>query len=93
MVRVMVLYEVAPPGDRYAEHVGLCHKVDASAFRHGPIFGTPTGDEPEYGYSAEFEFADRDAFKAAASSPEFGATAKDAMAMGIPFKVFFANVE
>jgi hypothetical protein len=93
MVRVMVLYEVAPPSDRYAEHVELCRQVEGATFRHGPIFGTPTGDEPEYGYSAEFEFPDRDAFTSAASSPEFGATAKDAMAMGIPFKVFFANVE
>jgi hypothetical protein len=93
MVRVFMLYEVAPPSDRYAEHVELCRKVEGAAFRHGTIFGTPTGDEPEYGYYAEFEFPDRDAFKAAASTPELGATAKDALAMGIPFKVFFANVE
>ena len=49
--------------------------------------------EPEFAYYAEFEFPDRDAFKAAASSPEFAATGKDAMAMGIPFKVHFASVE
>lgn len=93
MVRVFMLYEVAPPADRYAEHAELCRRVEGSTFRHGPIFGTPTGAEPEYGYYAEFEFPDRDAFKAAASLPEFGATGRDAMAMGIPFKVFFANVE
>ncbi len=93
MVRVLVLYEVAPPSDRYAQHVELCRKVESATFRHGAIFGTPTGDEPEYGYYAEFEFPDRDAFKAAASSEELGATGKDSMAMGIPFKVFFASVE
>jgi hypothetical protein len=93
MVRVFMLYEVAPPTDRYAEHADLCRKVEGATFRHGPVFGTPTGAEPEYGYYAEFEFPDRDAFKAAASAPEFGATAADAAQMGIPFKVFFANVE
>ena len=93
MVRVMVLYEVAPPSDRYAEHVELCHKVDASAFRHGPIFGTPTGDEPEYGYYAEFEFADRAAFDAAVRTTEFKATGVDAAAMGGRFEVFFADVD
>jgi hypothetical protein len=93
MIRVLVLYEVAPPSDRYAEHAELCRKVEGATFRHGPIFATPTGAEPEYGYYSEFEFADRDAFKATAATPEFAATGKDAMAMGIPFKVFFANVE
>ena len=93
MVRVLTLYEVAPPSGRYAEHVELCRKVEGATFRHGPIFGTPTGAEPEYGYYAEFEFPDREAFRAAASRPELGATGKDAAAMGIPFKVFFANVE
>src|SRR4051794_328614 len=49
MVRVMVLYEVAPPGDRYAEHVELCRQVEGATFRHGAVFGTPTGDDPDYG--------------------------------------------
>jgi hypothetical protein len=92
MIRAFVVYEVAPPSDRYAEHVELCRRVEGATFRHGPIFGTPTGEEPEFGYYSEFEFADRDAFKSATRSPEFPATAKDAMAMGIPFKVFFADV-
>ena len=93
MVRVLILYEVAPPSDRYAEHVELCRKVDGATFRHGPVFGTPTGEEPEYGYYAEFEWDDMDAFKTAVRSEEFAASGKDAREMGIPFKVMFANVE
>jgi uncharacterized protein (TIGR02118 family) len=93
MVRVMVLYEIAPDPKRYEEHATLCRQVPGVTFRHGPVFGTPTGEEPEFGYYAEFEFADRDAFKAAARSPEFNATGPDAVAMGIPFKAVFAEVE
>jgi hypothetical protein len=49
--------------------------------------------EPKYPYYAEWEFADMDAFKAAARTDEFNATGKDAMQMGVPFHVHFANVE
>ena len=48
--------------------------------------------EPRYRYYAEWEFLDRDAFKTAARTPEFAATGADAMAMGIPFHVHFADV-
>jgi hypothetical protein len=48
--------------------------------------------EPEHKYYAEFEWPDLDAFKAAARSPEFAETAKDAMAMGYPFTVEFAEL-
>jgi hypothetical protein len=48
--------------------------------------------EPAYAYYAEWEFPDRDAFKEAARSEEFMATGKDAMAMGIPVQVHFAEV-
>ncbi|MGZ8695388.1 MAG: EthD domain-containing protein [Gaiellaceae bacterium] len=92
MIRVFMVYEAAPEADRYAEHAELCRQVEGATFRHGPVFAAPMG-EPEFAYYAEFEFPDRDAFKAAASSPEFAATGKDAMAMGIPFKVHFASVE
>jgi hypothetical protein len=34
-----------------------------------------------------------DTFKAASKTPEFMATGKDAMDMGIPFHVHFAEVE
>jgi hypothetical protein len=48
--------------------------------------------EPRYPYYAEWEFADKDAFKAAAATQEFMATGKDAMEMGVPFHVHFAEV-
>jgi len=93
MIRVVVQYEVAPESARYAQHAELCRKVEGATFRHGPVFGTPTGAEPEFGYYAEFEFPDRDAFKAAARTPEFAATGSDADAMGIPYQVYFIAVE
>jgi hypothetical protein len=92
MVRVFVLYEQQPDEEAYAEHVELCRKVPGATFRHGAVFGAPTGD-PKYPYYAEWEFADRDAFKAAARTDEFAATGKHAMQMGIPFHVHFAEVE
>jgi hypothetical protein len=91
MIRAFVLYDEEPEAQRYAEHVELCTQVPGAAFRHGPIFGAPMG-EPAHRYYAEFEWPDRDAFKAAVTSPEFGATGKDAMAMGIRFSVEFAEV-
>jgi hypothetical protein len=48
--------------------------------------------EPRYRYYAEWEFPDMDAFKTAARTEEFMATGKDAMEMGIPFHVHFAEV-
>jgi hypothetical protein len=92
MIRAIVLYDEAPDPDRYAEHVELCRKVPGATFRHGRVFGAPTGD-PKYAYYAEFEFPDKDAFKAAATGEEFATTAQDAMAMGKPFSVMFASVE
>ena len=68
MVRAFVLYDEAPDPDRYAEHVELCRAVPGATFRHGKVFGAATG-EPKYAYYAEFEFPDRDAFKAAAARP------------------------
>ncbi len=92
MIRVFMVYEAEPDADRYAEHAALCEAVEGATFRHGPVFGAPFGD-PAFRYYAEFEFADRAAFKAAAATPEFAATGKDAMAMGVPFQVHFASVE
>ena len=91
MVRVFIVYEVAPPSDRYEQHVELCRKVEGATFRHGPVFGAPMG-EPKYGYYAEWEFPDMNAFKAASRSEEFMATGKDAMEMGGRFSVMFADV-
>jgi hypothetical protein len=92
MVRALVLYDSEPDPQRYAEHVELCRQVAGSTFRHGPVFGAPMG-EPRYAYYAEWEFPDRETFTAAARSPEFMATGKDAMAMGGTFTVLFADVD
>ena len=91
MVRAFVLYEQEPDPDRYAQHVELCRRVEGATFRHGKVLGAPVG-EPLYAYYAEFEFPDRDAFKAAARSQEFAATGKDAMELGVRFHVHFADV-
>ena len=91
MIRAFVLYDEAPEGQRYAEHVALCRQVPGATFRHGKVFGAPMG-APQHAYYAEFEWPDADAFKAAARSPEFAATGKDAMAMGARLSVQFADV-
>jgi hypothetical protein len=91
MVRVFVVYEQEPEAERYERHVALCRRVQGGTFRHGKVFGAPMG-EPRYRYYAEWEFADLDAFKAAARTEEFAATGKDAMEMGVPFHVHFAEV-
>jgi EthD domain-containing protein len=91
VIRAFVLYEAEPDPARYEQHSELCRQVDGSTFRHGRVFGAPMG-EPRYRYYAEWEFPDMDAFRAAARTPEFAATGKDAMEMGIPFEVHFAEV-
>jgi len=91
MVRVFMLYESEPDPERYERHAELCRKVPGGTFRHGTVFGAPTG-EPPYAYYAEWEFPDRGAFKEAARSEEFMATGKDAMEMGGRFQVLFADV-
>jgi hypothetical protein len=92
MVRAFVLYEEEPDPTRFEQHVALCRKVPGGTFRHGKVFGAPTG-EPKFKYYAEWEFADMDSFKSAARTEEFMATGKDAMEMGVPFHVHFAGVE
>jgi hypothetical protein len=92
MVRVFVVYETEPDAERFEQHAELCRRVQGGTFRHGPVFGAPVG-EPKFRYYAEWEFPDRDSFKAAARTEEFAATGKDGMAMGIPFHVHFADVE
>lgn len=91
MIRAFVVYEAVPDPGRYEQHAELCRAVSGGTFRHGRVFGAPTG-EPAFAYYAEWEFADMDAFRAAARTPEFMATGKDAMAMGVPFQVHFAEV-
>ena len=91
MIRVFVVYEGEPEPDRFEQHADLCRRVQDGTFRHGAVFGAPTG-EPRYRYYAEWEFPDMDAFKKAARTEEFQATGRDAMEMGIPFHVHFADV-
>lgn len=91
MIRAFVLYERDVDPDRYAQHVELCRRVPADAFRHGRVFGSPAG-EPAHRYYAEFEWADMDAFKRAAGDPVFAETAQDAASMGVPFSVEFAEL-
>ena len=91
MIRAFVVYEQEPDPERYEQHAELCRQVEGGTFRHGKVFGAPMG-EPAFRYYAEWEFADMDAFKAEARTPEFMETGKDAMAMGIPFQVHFADV-
>ena len=91
MVRVFIVYEAEPDAERYERHAELCGAVPGGTFRHGKVFGAPMG-EPAFAYYAEWEFADMDAFKAAARTDEFMATGKDAMELGVPFQVSFANV-
>jgi hypothetical protein len=90
MVRVFVLYEQEPDAARFEEHAELCRRVDGGTFRHGRVFGSPTGQR--YAYYAEWDFPDMNAFKAAARTDEFAATGQDAAEMGIPFAVHFAEV-
>jgi hypothetical protein len=92
MVRAVIQYESVPEPERYAQHVTeFAGRVECDAFRHGKAFGAPFG-EPSFAYYAEFEWADMDAFKAGARSEEFAASGKDAMEMGIPFTVTFADI-
>lgn len=92
MIRVFVVYEGEPDAERYERHAELCRAVPGGTFRHGKVFGAPLG-EPKFGYYAEWEFPDRESFKAGVQSGEMAATGKDAVEMGVRFHVQFANVE
>jgi hypothetical protein len=91
VVRAFVLYEAEPDAARYEQHAELCRKVPGSTFRHGRVFGAPRG-EPRFKYYAEWEFPDMDAFKAASRTDEFMATGRDAIEMGLPIEVEFAEI-
>jgi hypothetical protein len=92
VIRALVLYDRAPDARRYAAHVEVSRRVPADAFRHGPVFGAPRG-EPKHAYFAEFEWRERGAFDAAMASSEWIDSGRDAMAMGIPFTVEFAELD
>jgi hypothetical protein len=92
VIRVFVVYEGEPDPERYERHADLCRAVPGGSFRHGKVFGAPTG-ESKFGYYAEWEFSDRDTFKEAVRSPEMAATGKDGMEMGVRFQVHFAEIQ
>jgi hypothetical protein len=92
VIRVFIVYDAEPDAARYEQHAELCRRVQGATFRHGKVFGAPMG-EPRFKYYAEWEFPDMDAFKAAARTPEFTRTGVDAMEMGIPMAVQFAEIE
>ncbi|HEY8316376.1 MAG TPA: hypothetical protein VIG35_05875 [Gaiellaceae bacterium] len=83
MNRVVILYDREPDADAYAGHVEVCQKVPGAVFRHGKVTGSPMG-EPVHAYYAEFEFADKDAFKNGVRSDEFMAAGKDVQDRGLP---------
>jgi hypothetical protein len=82
MFRALVLYDREPDAQRFAEHVEVSHRVP----------GAPMG-EPRHAYFAEFEWADRGAFDRAMQSTEWLDSGRDAMGMGIPFTVEFAELD
>ena len=91
MIRVFVLYSEAPEPERYEQHVELSRQeVPAATIRHGRIFGSPAG-EPDFVHYFEYEFADREAFRAA--GPGLMKSAEDAQKLGVPFQVYFADVQ
>ncbi len=92
MIRAFVVYEDEPDASRYEQHAELCRQVADSTFRHGRVFNAPLGDR-RYRYYAEWEFADMETFRRVAASTEFARTGKDAMELGVPFHVYFAEVE
>jgi hypothetical protein len=83
VLRVLVLYDEEPDQQSYAEHADVCRRVPGGTFRHGKVFGAPMG-EPAHRYVAEWEFPDEQSSKAATSSAEFMATARDARDRGLP---------
>ncbi|HYY34538.1 MAG TPA: hypothetical protein VE693_13300 [Gaiellaceae bacterium] len=91
MIKVIVFYEQEPDAAAYEEHAELCRRVEGGTFRHGKVFGSPTGQR--YAYYGEWDFPDMETFKAASRTEEFAATGRQAAEMGVPFHVHFVEVE
>jgi hypothetical protein len=91
VIRVFVLYPESPDAEAYAQHVEFNRReVPGATIRHGRILGTPQGDS-DVAYYFEFEFADRDAWKQARDG--LMKSAEDAQGLGIPLRVYFAELE
>ena len=90
MIRVFVLYSEVPDPERYAEHVELNRReVQGSTIRHGRVLGSASG-ESDVAHYFEYEFPDRDAWKAA--QPALMRMGEDAQGLGVPFRVYFADI-
>ena len=91
MIRVFVLYQEAPDPGRYAEHVELNRReVPSAMIRHGRVLGTPQG-ESDVAYYFEYEFPDRETWKAAQDG--MMRAAADAQGLGVRFRVYFAEID
>ena len=89
MIRVFILYSEQPDQERYERHVKLAREqVPGAEIRHGRVLGGMP--EPEAAYYFEYEFPDRDAWKAAQDGLMAGA--EDAQDMGVPFRVHFVEL-
>jgi hypothetical protein len=90
VIRVFVLYSEAPDPERYEQHVELNRReVPGATIRHGRILGSASG-ESDVAHYFEYEFPDRDAWKAA--QPALMRMGEDAQGLGVPFKVYFAEL-
>jgi hypothetical protein len=89
VIRVFICYSERPDPAQYEQHAELARQqVPGATLRHGPVLGGIP--DPDAGYYAEFEFPDRDAWKAGQDG--LTAAAEDAQKLGIPFRVYFAEV-
>ena len=89
MVRVFILYSEQPDPEGYEQHAQRAREqVPGARLRHGRILGGIP--DPDARYYAEFEFPDRDAWKAGQDG--LTAAAEDARQLGVPFRVYFAEL-
>lgn len=89
MIRVFVLYSEQPEPGRYEQHVERSRQqVPGATIRHGRVLGGMP--DPDAAYYFEYEFPDRDAWKAAQDG--LMASGEDAQGLGVPFRVYFAEV-
>ena len=90
MVRVFVLYAEQPDPERYEEHVELSREqVPGATIRHGRVLGGMP--DPDAAYYFEYEFPDRETWKAAQDGLMRGA--EDAQGLGVPFRAYFAEID
>jgi hypothetical protein len=89
VIRVFVLYSEQPEPGRYEQHVELSRqRVPDATIRHGRVLGGMP--DPDAAYYFEYEFPDRDAWKAAQDG--LMASGEDAQGLGVPFRLYFAEL-